>query len=296
MNRSIIKLGASTLVVSLPKTWTKRYGLNARDEVIVEERGKQLTLSTEKDTALERATLALDELAPLHNYALLSLYIRGVDEIEVTSKKPEYISALTEHPLPQFIGYEIIEQTKNRALIKDVSGIANLELNTLFRRIFLLLLSMSEEIVNAFSSGQSTSHVISIDQNVNKFTNLALRILNKRGADQYTQTATIYHIVCQLESIGDDYKSIASITLSCDQTLVKLLRKNHELLRKTYELFFTFDTHAAAEIEKSFRVLNNELAVPSKKISAHQVPMRSLIQSSAHKIADILRNLLVLYL
>ncbi|HLC32769.1 MAG TPA: AbrB/MazE/SpoVT family DNA-binding domain-containing protein, partial [Candidatus Nanoarchaeia archaeon] len=140
MKRKIVKLGRSTLVVSLPKKWTEQYGVNAGDELELEEHGKQLSISTQKDKSVAKVKIDIAALAPAHNYALLALYLRGAEEIEVTSAKPELIARLPTHPINQLSGFEIVEQSKHHALVKDVSGTKELDLNTLFRRVWLLVL------------------------------------------------------------------------------------------------------------------------------------------------------------
>lgn len=294
MKRRIIQLGASTQVVSLPKSWATRYKLKAGDELEVKERGKQLQVTTEKEIGLEKATLDVTNMAPLHNFALVELYIKGVDEIEITSQKPELIAKTTEHPIPQLIGYEVIEQSKNRLLIKDVVGIKELELATLIRRLFLLTISAGEEILKS-----ELSIIPSIDLNINKFAFLCLRILNKRGADDYRHTPALFYIITELEAIGDEYKKLAEYMtknkLKLDGKSKELLEKSNKMLRDYYEIFFKFNKEKAAEIEAKYRKLVPEYEQATK---AKPSQLRALIyaENIANRTIEMMRTQLTISL
>ncbi|PIN75348.1 hypothetical protein COV18_04125 [Candidatus Woesearchaeota archaeon CG10_big_fil_rev_8_21_14_0_10_37_12] len=301
MKRRIIKLGSSTQVISLPKKWTNHYGLSAGNELDVEEKGKQLTITTEKDTDLEKRTIDLTNLHPLINFGLLALYIGGLDELEITSQNPEHISKLPKKPINQFIGYEIIEQTKNRALVKDVTGIKELELNNILRRVFLLVISSSEELIKSIKAKEKDySHIAAIDLNVNRFAFLSLRLLNKRGADDYKHTPVMYHLVSQLESIGDDYDDLTEYLTNKkivpDGIALVFLEKVDHLLRDYYSIFFKFDLDKATKIDAKYRKMLKDFEFSISRAKPNQLRVLVFAEQIANKIGDMLRHQLVISL
>ncbi len=279
-----MQLGRSTNVVSLPRKWVLRYGLKAGDEVEVAEQGKQLLLSTEKDKAVEKAKLNISALYPIHNYAMLAMYIKGAEELEITSEKAELISRLPTHPMNQLSGYEIIEQTKNRALVKDVSGNKEIDLQTLFRRVWLLIISMSEETISSLKKKEKDfSHIVAMDLNVNRLAHLILRLINKRGI---INAPVLYYMAAQLELIGDTYKRLAKHVQN-QENEIKFLEKVNKQLRQSYELFFNFEPSKAAQIDKAYRLLEQEFD------KAKFTRTLFFAEYISKKIIDIVRNLLI---
>ncbi len=57
MRRKVVKLGPATLVVSLPSKWTKKFSINAGDELEMEEHNKNLIISTEKGINIEKEAI-----------------------------------------------------------------------------------------------------------------------------------------------------------------------------------------------------------------------------------------------
>ncbi len=301
MKRRIIRLGASTQVVSLPKRWTTRYGLKAGDELDVEERGRQLSIATGKDLSLEKSSVDITNLVPLHNFGIAGLYLRGLDEVEVKSEKPELIARLSEHPVSQLVGFEVVEQAKNRALLKDVSGTKEIDISGILRRIFLLVLSLHEEMLKAAKAKETKlDHILSIDLNVNRFCFLCLRLLNKRGAPDYRHTPVLYYLVTQLEGIGDEYKRLAYYLMQNRQKLddksIALFAKVGQMLRDYYELFFKFDPVNAAGLEARYRKLITEFESAMSKARQGQLRALVFVENVSDRIAEMLRNQLVISL
>lgn len=298
MKRSVVKLGPATLVVSLPKKWTKQWGITDKDELDVSEQGKRLVVQTEKDKSLEMAKVDLDKLGSIRNFALVALYQRGVDEVAVEGEASK-ISKLTTLPLPELMGWEIVEQQKNKAIIKDLSGTKELDLNNLIRRVFLLLLSLSEETLN-YARGKEvkTEHLLPIDLHVNRFSNLCLRILNKKGAQDHRSTPVMFALINQLESIGDEYKKLAvhvqKNKLKLDKNTIRAFDRCEKLLRGTYELYFSFSQEKAAKLDGIYRdTANKDL---EKWLScAKPKQLRALLhaQNVLERTIDFVRLLLI---
>ncbi|MDO8660611.1 MAG: hypothetical protein Q7K43_01860, partial [Candidatus Woesearchaeota archaeon] len=286
---------------SLPKKWTAKYKVKQGHELDVNEHGRQLILHTDQDFASNAYQLDMTTFHPLINFGLTALYIRGIDELEVTSQKPEHIAKLQEKPINQFIGFEIVEQSKNRALIKDVSGIKDLDLNTLLRRIFLLLLSESSESITSLKKKElDWDHVLSIDLNVNRFSFLSQRLLLKRGAPDPHHTPILYYLVAQLEAIGDEFKHLSEYIMSSkssiDKDSIVFFERAHDLLEKFSLIFFKFDRDNATHLDTAYRHFAKDF---EKYLGiAKPANIRTLVfaGSIADRVADCLRQYLVVVL
>ena len=89
MKRKIIKQGASTLTISLPAEWTKKFNLKSGDEVNVEEENKRIVVSTKKEFKTRKSEIDVGGLRRnlLFMY-VTNVYIRGDDEVVVRFKDP----------------------------------------------------------------------------------------------------------------------------------------------------------------------------------------------------------------
>jgi phosphate uptake regulator len=120
-------------------------------------------------------------------------YIKGVDELELVFSEKGIAKKLQSEILGELLGFEIIKQSNNSLLIKDITGTEKREINDFVNRIFLILDSMAEELVLSIEKKEDLSPIIEIDNSVNKFCNYCLRILNKYGYEDRTKTSQEGH-------------------------------------------------------------------------------------------------------
>lgn len=255
MKRKIVRQGAATLMVSLPAKWARDHGLDKGDEVVIDEDNQTLIIRTEESSKKEyKAKINVSDLAPLTNVVLIDLYIKGVDELEVIYDKPEILKKYQLSTINELIGFEIIKQTHNSILLKDISD-ENQNIDELIKRIFFILDSMIEELVEAIEKKQSLDPIIDIDTSVNKFANFCLRIINKKGYPEIKKSAHIYSIVRQLEEIGDDYKSIAKAIRDKekpDKNQVAVLKQSRLQLQYFKDALFNFNMENALKFARKY--------------------------------------------
>jgi phosphate uptake regulator len=263
MRRKLVKQGNATLMISLPSKWVKENNLDKGDEIILNEHGKDLIINTEE---IKKEKLNYDlnikNLYPLINRKATSLYIKGVDELEIHFENIKEIEDFQKRCLPELLGFEIIKQTQKSILVKDVTGVSNQDIDEFIRRIFLILDSMFDELIASLEKRTSTKLVVEIDSSINKFVNFSLRLLNKKGYKDISKNSQIYTIISRLEEIGDSLKSIArefEKNKNVDKNQTNILKKLKESLEKLKELFFDFDTEKAVSFSKRFEEINKKI-------------------------------------
>jgi len=81
------------------------------------------------------------------------------------------------------------------------------------------------------------------DYNINKFSNLCLRILNLKGCE-YNRTNSLYKIISTLEEIADEYRKLAIFykPSKLSSELVGIFEKVNKLLEKFFEVFYKFSS------------------------------------------------------
>ena len=91
-NRKVVKLGRSTLVVSLPKYWVKLAGLNSGDLIsLVSQKDGSLALYSKDIRQEEQREIVLhispDESEGILTRKIVACYLNGYSTIRLCSKK-----------------------------------------------------------------------------------------------------------------------------------------------------------------------------------------------------------------
>jgi len=252
MKRKLVQHGAS-LITSLPRKWTQKYGLKRGDEVDVEERGPVLEISTKKAIAFAPYQLDITDMdkSLVWRY-ILALYRFGVDEITITHKNQmDLIQSIGD----VLIGFGIVQHETNKAVLKDLSGVSESEFENIYRRCHLLLLEISNRTLELWKSKKSLTPILAMDKNLNKYVDYCLRMLSKRGYKDPKKTPLYYHNITQLEYIGDLFTRIAKF----NPKELKYLDEINSLLRTFYELSFKFDNSKAVEIMKKRKMIETKI-------------------------------------
>lgn len=237
MKRKIIKQGHSTLTITLPSKWAKRFDLDAGREIDVVDRDNGLFISAEKVGDTRKAEFDISEMdIPTIWKHFMAVYREGYNEVKVkfnpgmnlespykffaihkldlkykkhTEKRP--IGEVLQGFASRFIGFEIIEHGKDYVIIKEMGELTSKELDNSMRRVFLLVQQMAEEICEAVTKGESEGleHMHDVDINVDKFHDYCIRILNRIGSKDPRKSALIFSTLYLLELIGDEFKNIS---------------------------------------------------------------------------------------
>ena len=290
MKRKLIKQGTGALTITLPKSWISKYELKSGDEVEVDEQEKILLLKADgKSDTLKKIEINIDNLdqaliwrfftaAYRTSYDEITLRFSDIEKVydvelssfkilerKIKMKTMEVIQDVASRS----IGMEIVNQGKNFCVIKDLGETSEKKFDDALRRIFLLLLSMTEEDLGGLKENVKSlkSSINIIDNSIDKFTDFCLRILNKRGYKDFRKISIIYTIISLLEFVGDEYKKIASHILESktnkiNSELICIHNKVNKLLNLFYELFYKFEEKKIFEICK----LNNQLVVDINKV------------------------------
>lgn len=257
MKRKVIQIANSTTqLVSLPRAWTQSQGLKKGDEVEVTVEGSSIRIDTEKSENIERIKINLEGLGVMAPRMIYALYKKGIDEIEIPIKSTEEINIIKASLNNETVGYEIIEQSSNHCLIKNISGQTE-SFDYVLRRIFRLMIAMSEEGLHAVKEKNvhKLKNAVQLENTNNRLTTICRRYLNKTGKTDYPKICPLYYIVEELENIADQYKymllyleehNLEKVNLSSE--FIKIYESLHELLDNTYKVIYKFDAKMVAVI------------------------------------------------
>lgn len=253
IKRKIIKQGHSTHTITLPAKWISKYKLNAGDEVEVEEKYNNLVIRTGKDISEEKVKIKVSGPSKLIRRYIGNLYRKGYDEVELCFDDPSLLNEIQSHVEPM-LGYEIIHQGKNCCTIKNVATALDTEFHNMFRRMFLITLSLADESYEAVRSEEYSrlGSISMLEATQNKLYNFCSRTINKSGHKMFATNTFIYLLIHRLEQIGDSYRDIclylgdsSSKKIKLGKDTLELYKSLNEMLRNLYEFYYKFDEEKA---------------------------------------------------
>ena len=264
MKRKVIKLGSSTLVASLPSKWTNMLGVKAGDELEVTERQKDLVISTQKKSSKFLKTLDLKKLNTKLSFGYVeAAYVSGVDELELlhgpfivhykTGQKLK-TSEVLQSMLSPLIGFQIIEQSESRTVVKDIGQVSDEEMDNVLRRMFLLIKSMGEECFEAVKSkNKQTLESMPVRyDNIYKLYIYYLRMLNKRGYRDFSKTPVMYEFISKFKMIISVYRFIGVeavfLKKSYSPKALKIFEHVLKSFENLYKVFYQFNDENCLQI------------------------------------------------
>ena len=268
MRRKVSKIGSSTLMVSLPSKWCKANQVRQGDEMELEVTDTAITiLPKEKQLALKSTAINVSGLSPSMVKRILAVYHKvGHDEVEVRFENAEQFHLVRERIKDMLIGYEIIEQSKNKCLIKYISGEGKTECGPVLRRLFLVVLSFADESYKAIAE-QRTSDIeelFSLEDTINRLTNLLERTVHKEIRKD-SKAIFQYLIIWSMEKIGNEYRDICATFINknkqgkINKAILDIYTSTNALLRSYYQCYYHFSLPQFHDLEKEHTAIVEKL-------------------------------------
>lgn len=259
--RKVIRQGKGTLTMSLPMDWVRQLKLSNGDELEVEQRGFQLIVGPGQISKKNKTEINLVGFSESLVFVIMNnLYIRGDEEIIFYFEKLETYDAIAQG-VKQLLGFEIVEQTKNKCVLKELAKSESEDFNTILRRIFLLILTMAEDGLPALKKGdkEGLQLIKKRDDSINTLTSYCLRVLNKKGRIDIQKAMHLYALLILLEQMGDCYSRFYRDVSKISQQTLNLAGDVAKLMRNFYELFYKFDKIKASELKDERDKIRNKM-------------------------------------
>ncbi|MEM2916238.1 MAG: AbrB/MazE/SpoVT family DNA-binding domain-containing protein [Candidatus Woesearchaeota archaeon] len=303
MKRKVIQIADSTQLVSLPRKWCLQHGIKKGDELEVEEDGNRLIVSTERDTEL--GSIEVD-VTPLDRSSLIflirGLYKKGYDEIKLIFNKPlvkhyrldQHVKAISaiHTEVNRLTGMEIVQEKENLCILRAISKPTDKELDSIIRRVFILLLDAAKDVVNgAKSNDQLLLETIEEKHDtITKFISYSLRIMNKIR-NENTNTHFIYHIIATLDKITDLLKNCGRDLKGYDKKLTKESVVILDMMYHSFELykdvFYKFDLENVRQIAENKEQISARINALLSKLPPHEI----MLLSDMHQSLELFRDL-----
>jgi len=246
MKRRIVQHGSSSLTITLPIKWATKYDLKKGDELELEMSGPILMVSTTKEIASPKKEVSVSDSGIFTKNNLSHLYQLGYDEIVIRYEDPSTLEEIKRR-IVGCMGYEIIDQKENRVYIKSIATTIETEFDTLLRKSFQITNEMARSVLEALEKQEfeKLKEIRNMESLNNKFTDICLRILNKKGYKVPKRTMQIYEIVKNIERIADEFKYICNTFESYNKKISKevllAFKESIDYYLAFYEMFYKFD-------------------------------------------------------
>lgn len=258
IKRRVIQIANSTQLISLPRKWTQKFNVKKGDELEIEEQGNKLFVATEiKTPKLSEIEVKIDGLdKDTLIFLLRGLYIRGYDQIKFTFTKPHIyyhrlnkevtISSVIHKEIGICQGLDIIQERGDFIIMKNISVSSTKEFNTLIRRIFLLLIDMSNDLYIATKNRDNTLLETFQDKHdtITRLINYNLKTLNVIGHSEHKNTIAYFNILSSLDIVTDILKNAArdiiKSKIKVGNKALNILNKITESIKLHYDFFFNF--------------------------------------------------------
>ena len=291
MKRKIVKQGVATMTVSLPASWVNKFNLKQGNFIEMQEIGKSLVITTQGQLKTEDASI--DITGKNRGYIwrkILGMYCYGIDKI--TIKHDNQFKSIQEIT-NRLIGFGMIKQQRNLCIIQDLSGTTNIDFNVIYRRCFRLLIEQSESLLDLIKNDGELKHIVTMDYSLNQFTDYCLRYLNKRGHDDFQRTPLYYHIIAEIEYMGDIMSRLYRVyNASKKRDIIILLERINCLIKDFYYVCFNMDESKGAYlIEECKKIRRKDYANSNDSSINTLLEIVSVIKNSFNTVLSIKPNL-----
>jgi phosphate uptake regulator len=157
--------GGSSYVITLPKEWIKQTNIKKNDQIGISQQpdGTLIISPTMTDQKIQKIKIFNVNERTNKNFILRQLvgaYIAGYNSIKIVSseKMPSKIRDSIRKFTQITIGQEVIEETDNSILIKDLLNPLEMPFNSTIKRMHILVKNMHEDSINALISGNKNIH------------------------------------------------------------------------------------------------------------------------------------------
>ncbi|MFA5796472.1 MAG: AbrB/MazE/SpoVT family DNA-binding domain-containing protein [Candidatus Woesearchaeota archaeon] len=291
MQRKIIQQSATSMGISLPSKWCKKWGVKKGDDMYIEESADKIIIIPATNSTIEETaeiTLGTGSIGYVKS-VINNLYRRGYDSVKLIHPpiaRHKIIEALRETT-----GFELVEQKDTYVVIRNVAGIFEQEFDHLARRLFLVTLEIAEEgyrdICNkTFSLEQYTQLKLTVE----KLMNMCCRTLNKGKLREQPTSKFIYLIVHTLDKIAYNYLyayRLIAKQKTLSKPLLKFLKNVNEYLRALYTAYYQKDlAHVVFLTETKDTLLWDEGHALLMKLRGEEIIIVHHLMSAVRRIYE----------
>jgi len=307
-SRKVQITGGSTYIVSLPKDWVDQKEIEAGDTLILSPRKDgSIVVSPEREYEKKANVKELDITEKDQNSLireLIGVYMAGYSKIELKAKgniKSELRRAIMDFTR-MVIGPEVIEESDNRVILKDLIDPSEFSQKKGLRRMYLIVKNMHRDAITAFEENDKdlARDIVQRDKDVDRLFWMITKHYNMllsnprliETLDITGERSLSYMLVSRaMERIGDHAVRIAENVINLEDGFNGPLKEEifeesemaMTILEKSAEAFFREDLeelNQAIENRDELLEKNDQLMNQIKQEKKENVtPLSYIIES-----------------
>ena len=294
MKRKVVKHGPSTLIISIPSAWAKKYDVKQGDELDVDEQKSRLVIDAKTQQNSKELKIDISNLPKkLIERFFINAYQLGYDKIDITYNDPK-ICLFLQDKIQQLWGFEIIERNDEGCIIKNIATKIDLDFDKSLRKIFFLVSGIAKTTHEAYKNGDKKllNNIHYKDIDVNKFAYFCLRTLNKQqyvgGLEEGGHV--LYHLIIKIENLADNYKKLSKMLskIDKDKDIEKLLFELKDHYDDAFDFFYKPHKDKLNKLlekdKKILRLIKNSFGKTKTVSKLLTLTMLSNINQTVYKI------------
>jgi phosphate uptake regulator len=306
--RKLQVTGGSTFILSLPKEWAEKNGLQRGSSMIVrEEEDGSLSVMPASFPKKEKQDEAYIKVGQNENpdaimRTAISAYLNGYNILHVKAQGQKLLSSKTRNHLKNFarnylVGTEIVIDTPSELTLQVLLNYPELTIQNALSRMSIIASSMHKEAIGALKKLDyaNAKAVIETDREVNRFALYIVRLLklavsNQRivkeiGIDSQKECLGYRLIAKSVERTADHSTKIAENTLQLKEPV------NDQLMGKLEELSnlanTMFENSMEALFKRDYNLAEAVIERLSQVYEVEQQTVRSLSGAKTDEIVDL---------
>jgi len=293
MRRKLIQHGLSSLTVSLPRKWIKENNLNKGEEIELDILNGKLIISTKKHYEHKKIEIDISNAKPMIRKIIGATFKSGYNEVSIKFNSFEELKAVKDLMREQFSGFEIINQSKNNIIIKNISQTSFEEFNNVLRRFFFVLNQISSEVADAVNKDDFNwlKNITLMKTESDKYADYCRRAINMGFETEFKKSAPLYTIIEQLEKVVDRYRDLCDYTslnkIKVNNKIKTVLREISQFQESFYNLFYKFELEKIVELGKNKENLQKELDKITQECSKKEIKIITLLDRILNLIFDL---------
>ena len=280
--RKLVKTGAETYTMSLPKEWVRRNKLNKGDLLFIRQDKASLEIrpsetSIQKEEKETTITIDNKDISTIRRETI-SAYINNFNKLtfagETLNRKLEDIQRI----LHNFLALEVIEQTDKRLVVKDYLDLKEFSLDSIIRRMDMLVRSIMIDSKNSFEKKGVHENLKLRDYEVDKLFFLLNRLVKSRDINP-KQAISYFWMAKTLESISDEIKEVAEdFEKTQDKNILKRYEHIEEYYKEAVKAYMKNDKQLADKlIGQKSRIIEDLDSIKEKGIS---IRLKNMVANS----------------
>jgi phosphate uptake regulator len=209
VKRKVNLVGQNTLTVSLPSRWVEINNIQKGDELEILELDKELRMSVTSIKEDREISFNIEQASQLMNRNTFGPYLRGYDSITYKYSDPVVYTKLL-NSIKKMVGFEIVEQTKQRCRLEEVSEGTEQNFSKLLMRLLFILKSYLEAVHEYMKNPKKDfTGFAELQLESDKISLYCRRLINKNYLHKPVfDTTAFYFVLTAAEQVGDELEDI----------------------------------------------------------------------------------------